>query len=77
MKTFLVVLLLFGCTSCAGTTAARLVSERANLKLAKELRDGWFLGKPIPTAVDQKLADKALADWERAIVADEQLLGVK
>lgn len=67
----LAILLLFGLGSCAGTmSAARIANERANLALAHQLRDGWFTGKPVPAAQDQKLVDDALTDWGKAIDAE-------
>ena len=67
----LAILLCFLLASCAGTmSAARIANERSNLALARELRDGWFHGKPIPLPQDQKLVDDALTDWGNAIDAE-------
>lgn len=60
--------------SCAGPDAVRLASERANWRLAKTCAEGWFQGSPV-VEHDKKLVRDSLADWNRALEADEKLVG--
>lgn len=60
--------------SCAGPNPVRLASERANWRLANTCADGWFESKPV-VEHDKKLVRDALADWNRALEADEKLVG--
>lgn len=60
-------------TACQGPDPIRLRSERANLNLAARCAEGWFNGLPW-TLQDQQLVNQALADWDRALKADEALV---
>lgn len=60
--------------SCSGVDPVRLSSERANWRLAQRCADGWFGDLPF-TPHDEQLVREALADWDRALTADEKLAG--
>lgn len=60
--------------SCAGPDRVRLASERSNWRLASTCADGWFKATPFQPH-DEKLVRDALADWHRALEADEKLAG--
>lgn len=61
-------------TSCAGPDPLRLKSERANHALAERCADGWFQALP-HTPEDERLVRGSLDDWDRALAADEALVG--
>tara|TARA_R110002095_G_scaffold55543_1_gene47840 strand:+ start:2199 stop:2474 length:276 start_codon:yes stop_codon:yes gene_type:complete len=60
--------------SCVGPNPVRLASERANWRLASTCAEGWFESKPVAEH-DKKLIRDALGDWDRALTADEELVG--
>jgi hypothetical protein len=61
-------------TACQGPDPVRLRNERAAHTAAVRCADGWFQGLPW-TPHDELMMRQGLADWERAITADEALLG--
>lgn len=70
----LALFLLLVLPACQGPDPIRLRSERANLAFARRCAEGWFTALPW-TEHDKVLVLRALDDWDRALVADEALLG--
>ena len=62
------------CGACQGPDRVRVTAERASYRLAERCADGWFRGLPVPPG-DEQLVRNSLADWDRRLKSDEQLLG--
>lgn len=70
---FLVLLL----PSCwGGPDQVRVRAERASYELAAHCADGWFTARPF-NGHDQQLVQQSLADWDRRLVVDEKLAGIR
>jgi hypothetical protein len=74
IKWAMIALFAFALCACQGPDPIRLRSERANLALAQRCAEGWFTGLPW-TEHDRMLVLQSFGDWERALAADEKLLG--
>lgn len=71
------LLLLVGCacaTACQGPDPLRVRAERASFGLAQRCAEGWFHTLPW-TPDDERLVRQSLADWDRRLQADEDLVG--
>lgn len=73
LKKWATIVVAFLLVACSGPDAVRIRAERANLTLAQRCADGWFQALPW-TPHDEQLVRAALADWDRALAADEALL---
>jgi len=69
-----VVLLALAAVACQGPDPIRVRAERDSHALAQRCAAGWFQGLPW-TPHDRELVEKSLADWDRRLKSDEQLLG--